>query len=264
MGECREMLPQPGNLSMFNPITFLKNKHYRNAEMVSYWKHGDSVEAKLTKARDGHAIMWMQGEKYAFSGIPRSVLLYGSLSPLKHQIKNKIFNESWKLLEDGVAEPQIHAHISTRLDEICALGARARFDMVPPEKLCPPVRELYRALTAIGCDTRLRDTITFILQEDDAYRFRFQWMTKFYPRFSKPTFKHFLNALSMLEQGEVVDDMKERERLFKRIMVFMLKDSAMFKQFLNEIDWKKIRLTKADKYFFRAKYFKVDWPEYQY
>jgi hypothetical protein len=58
--------------------------------------------------------------------------------------------------------------------------------------------------------------------------------------------------------------MKERERLFKRIFLFMVKDSEMFSKFLRETDWKKIRLTPADKYFFRAKYFKVDYPGYEY
>ena len=44
----------------------------------------------------------------------------------------------------------------------------------------------------------------------------------------------------------------------------MVKDSDMFSRFLKEVNWSKVRLSRADKYFFRAKYFKVDYPEYQY
>lgn len=248
-----------------NPIKFLKNRYYRNAEMVSYWKEGDSVEAKLTKAKDGHTIMQMKGEKYAFSGHPRGTLLYGKLSPLKHEIKNRIFNETWALLEAQESEKEIDARIATAWGYIFEMSEKLKYDMVPFEKLCPPMKELHRALTAIGCDTRLRDVLTFIFQEDDAYRFRFQWMAKFFPHYwKKPTLEDFTHGLSMLEEAEVIDDMKERERLFKRVMLFMVRNSDMFLKFLHEADWNKIRMTDADKYFFRAKYFKVDYPEYDY
>jgi hypothetical protein len=71
----------------------------------------------------------------------------------------------------------------------------------------------------------------------------------------------------MLEHGEMIGDMKERQRLFRRIFMVVTRDKEMgegFKLLMKELDWKKLRLTKADKYFFRAKYFKVDYPEYAY
>lgn len=242
----------------------LKNKYYRNLPMVSYWKRGDSVEAKVYRSKEGHYEMQMKGEKYAFMGHPRGTLLFGKLSPLKHQIKNKIFNVSWAMLEENKSEVEINSYLNSAWKEIFTLAEETRYDMVPFEKLVPSVKELHRSMTKVGVDSRIRDTICFIFQEDDAYRMRCQWICKFFPWFGKPSVEDFTYALSMLEHGEAVGDMKERERLFKRIFLFMTKDSIKFKAFLQETDWKKVALTKADKYFFRAKYFYVDYPEYKY
>lgn len=242
----------------------LKNKLYKNAEMVSYWKYGDAVEAKVYRSKDGHYEMQMKGEKYPFLGYPRGILLFGKLSPLKHQIKNKIFNESWRMLEENRPEAEIRSYLREVWEQIFTLADETKYDMVPYEKMVPPVKELHRAMTAVGVDTRLRDVICFILQEDDAYRMRAQWIVKFFPWLRKPTAGEFLSAVSMLEHAEAVGDMKERERLFYRIFKFMVKDNETFAKFVKEVDWRKVALTKADKYFFRAKYFKVDWPEYQY
>lgn len=231
--------------------------------MVSYWKTKDFVEAKVMQHPDGHYVMHMQGEKYPFPGHPRGVLLYGSLSPLKHQIKNQVFNACWKMLELEVPAEQIREYLSqTAWPNIYTLAEQSKYDMLPPDKFVPAVKELYRAMTKVGVDERLRDIICFILQEDDAYRMRFQWLAKFFPLLGKPTLKHFERALEMAEQAEVVGDMKERQRLFKRIFLFMANEK--FTALLKEVDWKKVGLTAADKYFFRAKYYKVDYPEYQY
>lgn len=232
--------------------------------MVSYWRRADSVEAKVYKSKAGHYEMKMKGEKYPFMGYPRGILLYGKLSPLKHQIKNKIFNTAWAMLEEKKPYTEIRDYLARAWEEIYELGEETRFDFVPFEKMIPPVKELYRAMTATGVDSRFRDIVCFILQEDDAYRMRAQWMTKFFPWFGKPTVQDFEYGLSMLEHAEVIGDMKERERLFKRIFMFMATDSEKFSQFLSEVNWSKVALTRADKYFFRAKYFKVDYPEYSY
>lgn len=245
-------------------ITALKNKYYRNKEMVSYWKKADSVEAKVYLSPLGHYEMQMKGEKYPFMGYPRGVLLFGKLSKLKHEIKNQIFNETWRLLEDKVPETEVRAYLDGAWSNIYALAEEMKYDMVPFEKMVPAVKELHRAMTLAGCDERLTKIVCFIFQEDDAYRMRFQWVVKFFPWLGSPSVSDFLHGLAMLEEGEVVGDMKERQRLFKRIFAFMAKDSGKFQKFLQYADWSKIGLTKADKYFFRAKYFKVDYPAYQY
>lgn len=232
--------------------------------MVSYWMTKDAVEAKVVKTPEGHYEMMMEGEKYPFPGHPRGSLLFGSLSPLKHQIKNQIFNEAWRMLEEKKSEEEIRLYLHGAWENIFALAEKNKYDMVPYELLNPPIKELHRAMTAVGCDNRLRDTICFILQEDDAYRMRFQWIVKFFPWLGKPTLAHFTKGLSMLEHAEIVGDMKERQRLFKRIFLFMVDGSPRFEAFLKEVNWSKVGLSAADKYFFRAKYFKVDYPEYKY
>lgn len=253
-------------------IQYLRDRKYKNAEMVSYWKTQDSVEAKIMLMPEGHYAMQMKGEKYPFPGYPRGPLLYGGLSPLKHQIKNQIFNESWAMLEAGKSWEEVLYKVKRTLEQnIFPLAEQSKYDMVPFARLNPPIKEVYRAMTVVGGGDRrfeqLRDIICFILQEDDAYRMRFQWVAKFLPRFFRPQVKHFEWGLSMLEHAEMVGDMKERQRLFKRIFTTVLKDPTirdLFERFLKEVDWTKVRLSKADKYFFRAKYFKVDYPEYKY
>lgn len=229
--------------------------------MVKYWKTSDAVEAKVYKTKAGHYEMQMDGEDYPFPGYPRGSLLYGKLSPLKHWIKNKLFNDVWKLLDEG-GDVQNHVR-NVAYPYIYDLAEGCKYDMVPFEGLVPPVKEIYNNIP----NEKWRDIITFIFQEDDAYRMRFQWMAKFMPRFRKPTFKDFDYALEMLEHGEVIGDMKERIRLIRRVLNALYQDPAHKKDwdtFLQNINWNKVKLTEADKYFFRAKYFKVDFPEYQY
>lgn len=242
--------------------------------MVSYWKSKESVEAKITQNKEGHYEMFMDGEKYPFPGYPRGSLLYGHLSYLKHMVKNKIFNDMWAMLEDKKSNEEIMQYIRTdALPTLFEILDKQRYDMVPPEKMVPAVKEVYRALSAIEGDNenirKCKEIITFVLQEDDAYRFRFQWAMKFfkYKFLRKNYIEVFDYALSMIEHAEIVGDMKERQRLFRRGMMTVLKDPQVkqhFENFMKELDWNKVKLSKADKYFFRAKYFKVDYPEYEY
>ena len=252
-------------------IDFLKNKYYRSRPMVKYWKTADAVEAKVVREKEGHYQMYMQGEDYPFPGYPRGSLLYGKLSPLKHWIKNKVFNDTWAMLEDKKSSEEITKYLKeVAYPYVFEIAEDAKYDMVPLEVMNPPVRELYRALTKVSDgDTvnKWRDIITFIFQEDDGYRMRFQWMTKFLPKFRKPTVEDFMYALKMHEDGESVGDMKEKARLILRVMKEILNDPkslATFKALLKECDWKKLKLTEADLYFLRAKYFKADYPEYAY
>ncbi len=235
--------------------------------MVRYWMKTDHVEAKLLRQPGGHLEMQMQGEDYLFPGYPRSALLYGPLSKLKHVTKNRVFNDSWRMLEEGKDPSQ---NIRHGLDEVFKIMEEGKYDLVPYNALVPCVKEIWRAFTVVerkmgGRVMRVKELICFILHEDDSYRMRFQWLAKFF--IFKPTIKHFDYALEMLKEGETVGDMKERQVLFRRVIMAAMEDPRIrecLSLFLKELNWKKVRLTKADKYFFRAKYFKVDFPEYEY
>lgn len=240
--------------------------------MVKWWKNSAGVATAPRKHPDGHMTMRIRGEKYDFPGLPRGHLLYGSLSPLKHEIKNRIFNASWDKLESGVDRKQAIADIKGEiLDFICNLGEKVRYDMVPERNLVPAVKEIYRAWTEVEKlhPTRkmewLKEIMCFILQEDDAYRFRVQWAVRFLNK--KDPLKTLEHALSLMEHAEIVDDMKGRIRLLKRVVMLVLEDDEirrLFEAMVRECDWKKVKLSKADAYFFRAKYFKVDYPMYEY
>ena len=220
-------------------------------EMTDWWKTKDRVQAKLTTADDGSYIMHMDGEKYPFPGWPRGHLLYGRLSKLKHEIKTRIFNENWHKLERG-EQPEIE----DALEVIYELAEGLQYDMTPVEKCPLAIREFYRAFP----NNKWRDILTYIFTEDDAYRFRFQW---FFAHLSKKDpIGSFDRGMELLEHAEIVSDMKARVRLIRRVMMELFRDPTIARiwvDFVRNADFKKIKLTKADKYFMRAKYFKPDY-----
>lgn len=232
--------------------------------MVKYWKYKNAVDAKVIQAKDGSMTMQMEGEDYPFPTFPRGYILFGPLSKLKHEIKNKIFNESWRKLEEGIDRKQvINEAKETLFNEIPKYFEPMRYDMIPPNKMCPSVKEIYRAWTKVSPETFvLRDILCFIIQEDDAYRWRMSWLAEWFGWFFKwKPIKSIEYALSMLEHGEVIGDMKERQRLLKRIIMLALEDNKIKEKFIalfREINWKKVKLTKGDKYHFRGKYFRCD------
>ena len=239
--------------------------------MVRYWKTKAAVQAKVTTNEDGALVMHMEGEDHPFPGFPRGYLLFGALSKLKHEIKNQIFNACWELIgKDEWIMGQVYA----ALGNIYQLAEKTKYDMVPPEKMVKAVREIHRAWTKVAPQhTKLRDILCFILQEDDSYRFRVQWIAQ---RFLNPWFggdptKNWIIrldwALEDLEHAEVIGDMKERQRLLRTVLMAILLDkrwSRAFVELMNEIDWKKVVLSEADKYHFRGKYFKVDMDLFEY
>lgn len=255
---------------------YFRNKSPNDFEMVSYWKRQESIAAKVTKAEDGSTVMYMEGEKYPFPGFPRGFILVGdgknytNFSKIKHEIKNQVFNESWRKLAIGTEEKEIIQDIKkVLLETIPKLAEKSQYDMLPPTAMCPAVREIHRAWTKVSPETsQLRDYLCFILQEDDAYRWRVGWLPQWFSWFMKLNpVKSFDFALGMLEHGEVVGDMKERARLLRRVLMLALEDKGIRDKFIalfREIDWKKVRLTPGDKYHFRGKYFKVDYKYIEY
>ena len=231
-------------------------------EMVRYWKQKGAVEAKVMTV-NGVTVMQMEGEKYLFPGFPRGYLLFGKLSKLKHEIKNQIFNDSWAKLESG--DTKVVEHVNSVLPNIYELFEGYKYDVLPPENMVSSVREIHRAWTKVNPDSKLRDIVCFIFQEDDAYRFRFQWMASYFG--TGNAVQKLKRGLTWMEDAEIIGDMKERVRLIRRIMLEILidpKNKYFLEKLFREINWNRVKLTKADKYFFRGKYFKVDFDKFDY
>jgi len=259
--------------------TILKKLFVKNEpEMVQYWKTKESVEAIVTTDKSGSYVMWLEGEKYPFPGFPRGIVLYKSLSKLKHEIKNQIFNDSWHKLENGTSDDVVVKDIKKILfTNIKQLMDDRKIGLLPPERMAEMPRELWRAMTVLEKRHKspeiraLKEILCFILQEDDGYRFRVQWTMKYMRPFLwfgvKNSVKMFDFALSQLEHAEIIGDMKERIRLLRRILMVCLKDKtilSLFEELVAEWNWKKMILSKGDKFYFRGKWFKVDYPDNQY
>ena len=259
--------------------------------MVQYWKTGDMARAKLVTLPDGSYAMYIEGEKYPLYGFPRGPVLYGPLARLKHKAKNLIFNEVWRLLEEGKSNEEVMAYIkNVALTELLRETMLSKYDMIPPEHMCPSIRELWRAMGVIQeriGDSVARDQfdllkrgITFFFQEDDAYRFRFQWVSKYlnpkstwrkiYRFFTRTEYsfpKEMNLVFDFLENAEITPDMKGRIRLIRRVLNAFLEDrdfGNLIEELIGELDWNRLRLSKADTYYFRGKYFKVDAAHYDY
>jgi len=245
---------------------------------IKYWKYQEKQEAKVTRNKDGALIMKILGEDQDFPGFPRGYLLFGKLSRLKHEIKNQIFNYAWQKLEEKTPEEEIIREIKTEVfDRIFQLSEDTKYDRIPYERMYKPVKEIYRAWTkaaSSNCSLKLRDILTFILQEDDSYRFRVQFLVAYFnPNkwwmrlLGKDIVKQFEKALWMVERAEVIGDMKDKVKLLRRILLLVLKDESTKNKFLSfckEVDWRKVKLSEADKYHFRGKYFKVDMDLFDY
>lgn len=259
--------------------------------MVQYWKHGDMARAKLVTLDDGSYAMLIEGEKYPLLGFPRGPVLFGPLATLKHLAKNLVFNQVWKMLEEEQTNEEIMAYLlNVALPELNKEVVKMKYDMFPPDKLCPAVKELWRALSAIegriaDKEAReqfrvLKEGITFFFQEDDAYRFRLQWIARYIdPRNFWRRLYYFISrkrysfreevksVLAFLDNAEITPDMKGRSALIKRVFLCFMGNydfAALLEGIVKELDWKKLKLSKADTYYFRGKYFKVDYDKFDY
>lgn len=238
--------------------------------MVQYWKTKSAVQARVRVQPDGTTLMDLEGEKYPLLGYPRGHLLFGPLSKLKHEIKNQIFNESWEMSTEDTIN-HVKKVITGGLDEYLEA---MRYDLVPAERLNKPAREIWRAFTVLEAKEPklkwLKESLCMIMQEDDAYRLRVQWLVGiFNPQswFCTDPIKDLEIGLTELENAEVISDMKERITLLRTITMRLLKDpkiAELFLAFCKEVDWKKLKLSQGDKYHFRGKYFKVDWDKFEY
>ena len=126
--------------------------------------------------------MHIRDEKYPMRGFPRHHVLHGPLAPLKRYIKNLVIEQLAKCLPFKI----------------------------PDENLVEPVRELARVFDLLSeaedepemkrLVLQFKDAITMTLNEDDAWRYRWQWA-------------------------------------------------------MEQLDMNKVKLTEADKYYFRGKSF---------
>lgn len=270
----------------------LLKKNPATMDMVQYWKTRDTAQARVKRHPDGYQYMELENEKYPVMTLPRGYMLFGKLSKLKHVIKNGVFNDSWWALEKCVPEDEVISHAKEALfGEPMSIMEDLKYDMLPPEEFCPAVKEIHRAFTEVSKDLPefdrekvdfVRDVICFTLQEDDGYRFRVQdlaeyfapqrWYMKLWARLTGKTYLQLVaillgKAFDTMVHCEVIDDMKDRIKLLKRIILLGLNDKkigTLFERLCRELNWKKIYLTKGDRFNFRGKYYKVDYRVLEY
>ena len=74
--------------------------------------------------------------------------------------------------------------------------------------------------------------------------------------------RHIWETFEKLEEAEIVPDMRARITLIKKVLCHILETDDAYRLraqlFLDLIDQKKIRMTKADRYYCRGKYYRPD------
>lgn len=77
-----------------------------------------------------------------------------------------------------------------------------------------------------------------------------------------PAVKHIWDTFELMEHMEVTDDMKGRIKLMKEVICFFLDSDDAYRfrtqMFLYLLNQNKVKLSKADIYYARAKYWKPD------
>lgn len=250
-------------------------------DSVRYYKTKQTEKGRLKLTDDGIQ-MDIRGEKYMFPGFPRGHLLTNQyyntpMSVMKHRIKNEIFNWAWAELDKGTPKEQIISQIKRVLfTEIYGIMEQQKYDICSYERMCPAVREIWRAMSKLENDKiqKLKEMICHIMQEDDGYRFRVQFLTEYFNPSSwwfkllrKNNFKGLIFALKKLEEAEVLGDMKGRIKLLRRVIELLLSDEQVmywFDKLTKELNWNKLKLSKADRYYARGKWFKPDTKRYDY
>lgn len=83
-----------------------------------------------------------------------------------------------------------------------------------------------------------------------------------------PAIREMARMFDELMEMEVVEDMKGRIRLIKKVIIFFLQEDDAYRfraqHFLSNIDQKKVALSKGDLYYSRGKYWKPDYHRYDY
>lgn len=82
------------------------------------------------------------------------------------------------------------------------------------------------------------------------------------PEKMPPAIRHMWETFERLEDCEIVPDMKARIQLIKKVICFFLVEDDAYRfraqLFLDLIDQKKIKLSEADLYYARGKYWRAD------
>lgn len=80
--------------------------------------------------------------------------------------------------------------------------------------------------------------------------------------------REMARVLDEMVEMEVVEDMKERMKLLRNVIVFLAQEDDAYRfrmqYFFENMKKSKIKLSRADKYYARGKYWRVDYKKFDY
>jgi hypothetical protein len=272
--ETQQARPWPGPEQIAQTVAYMENSRLMN-QIIHEMK--EIPELPSEKPNDVHALIkvefpdtggvytFMEGYEHPYRGFPFhefvdkidlvKKVLRGALSSLFHSIKSRnkikvvflalvpwVFND---LLAGGINAS--HRVIS-------------RF-LIKPLRYSEPMRELHRAMSitkegeserATLIRTQVRDLICMLLENDNAYRFRFQDIIIELDKqaLQKRPRKELIRLLSLIQTREVTQEVKDTWTLIKTFLpaylIFNRSIQKALVSVLTELDLSKITLSKED------------------
>lgn len=153
--------------------------HFKPPSMVKYWLRSDGALARVKKNPKGHYEMQVQGESESMPGFPRGPVLFSSVGKAKHEVKTRFFNKLHEKYQELMNEV-----IEEMGPDMGKLVGEMTIDMIEPDKMVPAVKELWDTFERLENEEVTEDmkgriklfkkVLCFILDSDDAYRFRAQ------------------------------------------------------------------------------------------
>lgn len=161
--------------------------------MVKYFLRTEGALARVKKNPKGGYEMQIEGEDESMPGFPRGPVLFSTIGKLKHEVKTRVFN--------AIA------------GDLKKLTEEMKVDMIEPDRMVPAVR-------------------------------------------------HIWDTFELMETMEVTEDMRDRIKLMKEVICFLLDQDDAYRfrtqMFLWLLNQNKVKLSKQDIYYARGKYWKPD------
>ena len=148
---------------------------------------------------------------------------------------------------------------------IGASFANIRNKRLKDERYCRPVREVRKVMQQIGVWYKVADIISMLLEFDNAYRARFQWILERFNResFKRNSVKELQRLLGILEEAEEQDYLKGKWRTISKFLWFLYFKRNLRKKveyFFNNLKIEEVVMTVEDVYHAsKLNWFKIIW-----
>jgi hypothetical protein len=219
-------------------------------------KKDDITVARVDFPKTGGVLTFYLGHKYPMKGfaISETVQKINIIKSTLHYAVSKLAENKFSLLLFFLFfRKSLELVFSTFIETVYK---SMFYEMLSENRWCDCVREVRRVFSKIGVSPELTGVVSLMLEFDDAYRYRFQWVMEKLNKENK-TIPEIQRLLGILAENEFHPESQNENRLGdkwkkykKAVHLLRLHRPSMklIKAFLKEVDIDKIKLSKEDRY----------------